>query len=178
MKLGKILFVVKRRCLSFVNYFDATKYTMMYSDALIKQGMRIDRYPKYIDPSVWFDGIDGNRGYTYISIGKDCVLSRDVVILIHDYSISRGLEAIGKLDPCVDHEVRFERFVNIGKNCFIGARSVILPGTTIGDNCIVGAGSVVRGNIPSNSVITGNPAIIVAETIEWTKKREQFAIQE
>ena len=36
----------------------------------------------------------------------------------------------------------------IGKNCFIGAHSVILPGVTIGDGSIVAAGSVVNRDVP------------------------------
>lgn len=38
----------------------------------------------------------------------------------------------------------------IGKNCFIGGRSLILPGVTIGDSCIVGAGSVVTRSVPAD----------------------------
>ncbi|MDD4082444.1 MAG: acyltransferase [Sphaerochaetaceae bacterium] len=48
--------------------------------------------------------------------------------------------------------------VNIGKNVFIGARSIILKGVQIGDNSIIGAGSVVTKSIPSNEVWAGNPA--------------------
>ena len=62
------------------------------------------------------------------------------------------------------------RKIEIGENCFIGARSVILPGTTIGNNCIIGAGSVVRGHIEDNSIVVGNPAIVVSKTTDWTKR--------
>lgn len=61
--------------------------------------------------------------------------------------------------------------IHIGNNCFIGARSFILPGTTIGNNCIVGAGSVVSGNVPDDSVIAGNPAVIICRTSEWAEKK-------
>jgi len=49
----------------------------------------------------------------------------------------------------------------IGKNCFIGGRSLILPGVTIGDSCIVGAGSVVTRSVPPFSIIAGNPAKVI-----------------
>jgi len=49
----------------------------------------------------------------------------------------------------------------IGKNCFIGAYSIIMPGVRIGDECVVGSGSVVTSDIPSNSVVAGNPAKII-----------------
>jgi probable biosynthetic protein (TIGR04098 family) len=51
--------------------------------------------------------------------------------------------------------------VRIGKNCLIGAHSVVLPGVTIGDSCIVGVGSIVVSDVPSNTVVFGNPARVV-----------------
>jgi len=54
--------------------------------------------------------------------------------------------------------------ITIGNNCFIGENCLILPNTQIGDNCIVGAGSVVRGKVPDNSVIYGNPAKVVMKS--------------
>lgn len=51
--------------------------------------------------------------------------------------------------------------VIIGDDCFIGAQCIILKGTSIGKNCIVGAGSVVHGSFPDNVIIAGNPAKIV-----------------
>lgn len=54
----------------------------------------------------------------------------------------------------------------IGKNCFIGGRSMILPGVQIGDNCVIGAGSVVTKSVPPRSLVAGNPAKVVRENIE------------
>ena len=45
--------------------------------------------------------------------------------------------------------------IRIGNNCFIGARSTILPGVTIGDNSIVAVGAVVNKSIPSGEVWGG-----------------------
>ncbi len=54
----------------------------------------------------------------------------------------------------------------IGQNCFIGGRSIILPGVTIGDSCIVGAGSVVTKSVPANSIVVGNPAKVIYSGVE------------
>ena len=45
----------------------------------------------------------------------------------------------------------------IKKNNFIGARVLILKGVTIGENCIIAAGTVINKNVPSNSIVFGNP---------------------
>lgn len=43
--------------------------------------------------------------------------------------------------------------ISVGKNCWIGANSVILKGVSIGDNVIVGAGCVIHKDIPANSLV-------------------------
>ena len=48
----------------------------------------------------------------------------------------------------------------IDNGCFIG-NSIILKGITIGKNCVVGAGSVVSGNFLDNVIIAGNPGKVV-----------------
>lgn len=50
------------------------------------------------------------------------------------------------------------------KNAKIGANCTILPAVEIGENSLIGAGSVVTKNIPSNSVVVGNPAQVIKET--------------
>lgn len=51
--------------------------------------------------------------------------------------------------------------IEIGQNCWIGAKVTILDGAKIGDNCIIAAGSVVRGNIMAGSLIAGIPAKVI-----------------
>ncbi|UTP71919.1 serine acetyltransferase [Alteromonas sp. LMIT006] len=51
----------------------------------------------------------------------------------------------------------------IGDNVDIGANTVIIGAINVGDNVIIGAGSVVTKDIPSNSIVVGNPARVVYE---------------
>lgn len=50
----------------------------------------------------------------------------------------------------------------IGKSCWIGMNSMILPGVVLGDRTIVGAGSIVTKSFPEGDcVIAGNPAKVI-----------------
>ena len=51
--------------------------------------------------------------------------------------------------------------INIGKNCWIGAKVTILDGVSIGENCIIAAGAVVTKSMPSNAVLGGLPARVI-----------------
>ena len=54
--------------------------------------------------------------------------------------------------------------ITIGKNSFIGARVMILPGVSIGDQAIVGAMSVVSKDVPDHQIVAGNPAKKIGES--------------
>lgn len=58
---------------------------------------------------------------------------------------------------------QYNMSVHIGRNCWIGAGAVILPGITIGDNTVVGAGSIVTKDLPPNVVAVGNPCRVLRE---------------
>ena len=60
--------------------------------------------------------------------------------------------------------------VHIGKNCWLGAGVIVLPGVTIGDNTVVGAGSVVTKDLPSNVVAVGNPCRVLREINDRDKE--------
>ncbi len=80
-----------------------------------------------------------------VVIGDNVQFSPNVQIYDHDHDFRHpdGLRAMHyKTAPVV-----------IGDNCWIGANTVILRGTTLGDNCVVGAGSVIKGGFPAGTVI-------------------------
>jgi acetyltransferase-like isoleucine patch superfamily enzyme len=84
---------------------------------------------------------------TGIHVGAGTYIAFYAVILSHD--MSRLLHV----------------HTRIGKNCFIGAHAIILPGVTIGDECIIGSGSVVTKDVPSHSICVGNPAKVIKSGI-------------
>lgn len=96
------------------------------------------------------DGVFMNSGMIvtcreYVSIGEDTLFGPNVLIYDHDHAINQ--------DGIVEKKKFVTKPVVIGKNCWIGAGTIILKGTTIGDNCIVGAGCVLNETYPDNSVI-------------------------
>ena len=60
-----------------------------------------------------------------------------------------------------DLQMQYNIPVHIGRNVWIGANSVVLPGVTIGENTVIGAGSVVTKDIPANVVAVGNPCRVL-----------------
>jgi acetyltransferase-like isoleucine patch superfamily enzyme len=60
---------------------------------------------------------------------------------------------------------RLHTDVYIGRNCFIGYGAIVLPGVRIGDSVIVTGNSVVGRDVPSNSIVMGNPARVVENNI-------------
>ena len=63
--------------------------------------------------------------------------------------------------PLRQKAYQFNIPVHIGKNCWLGAGVVVLPGVTIGDNTVIGAGSVVTKDIPANVIAVGNPCKVL-----------------
>ena len=55
--------------------------------------------------------------------------------------------------------------VIIGENVWVGAGSVLLPGTNIGDHSIIAAGSVVNGVVPPREIWGGVPARRIKDVV-------------
>lgn len=103
-----------------------------------------------------------------IDIGDNTTVSFDVAFVTHD-AATRVIRNL----PDGNKETVIYGPIKIGKNCFIGCRSIILPGVTIGDNCIIGAGSVVNKDVPSNTVAAGVPCKAICTLEAYRNKHEK-----
>ncbi len=82
-----------------------------------------------------------------ITIGDDAMFGPDVKLVTSNHP----------LDP-LDRKAVVSSPIVIGRNAWIGAGAIILPGVEIGENSVVGAGSVVTKDVPPDTVVVGNPA--------------------
>jgi acetyltransferase-like isoleucine patch superfamily enzyme len=140
-------------------------YRDLYTNYLRRLGVKIEGTPNFISGDARFDSSD----YSLIEIGNNSTISTNVLLLTHDASPYCAYHAINR-------EMNYNGFpklgkIHIGNNSFIGANCTILQDTYIGDHTIVGAGSVVKGKFPDGVIIMGNPAKIVANTVDWINKK-------
>lgn len=159
-RITKVLSVMHRSLIFRLDGIDNKLFTDRYMHYLEKQGVQFHGRPNYIAHSAYFDG----QGLDLITIGNEVVISREAMLLTHDYSIENALHSIGHGSE--DRHLKLDGPITIGDNTFIGARASLLPGTNIGNNCIIGACAVVKGDIPDNSIVVGNPATIIKQTTE------------
>ncbi|MBE6635042.1 MAG: sugar O-acetyltransferase [Ruminococcaceae bacterium] len=96
----------------------------------------------------------------HIYVGDGTLFAPNVVVATASHPIDPELRS---------GEYQYNLEVHIGKNCWIGAGAVILPGVTIGDNTVIGAGSVVTRDIPANVVAVGNPCRVMRPITERDK---------
>ncbi|MGB6178458.1 sugar O-acetyltransferase [Carnobacterium sp.] len=123
----------------------------------------------YIEPP-----LHANFGGHHVHFGKNVyanynlTLVDDTYIYVGDYTMFGPNVVVATGGHPILPELRKKAYqynipVHIGKNCWIGAGAIILPGITIGENVVVGAGSVVTKDLPDNVVAVGNPCRILRE---------------
>ena len=126
----------------------------------------------YIEPPFY-----ANWGGKHCHFGKNvyanfcltCV--DDTHIYVGDYTMFGPNVTIAAAGHPIQPDLRQQGYqynmpVKIGRNCWIGAGVIIVPGITIGDNVVVGAGSIVTKDLPDNVVAVGNPCRVLREVNE------------
>lgn len=91
---------------------------------------------------------------THIYVGDCTMFGPNVVVATAGHPILPELR---------EKALQFNMPVHIGRNCWLGAGVIVLPGVTIGDNSVIGAGSVVTKDIPANVIAVGNPCRVLRE---------------
>lgn len=98
---------------------------------------------------------------THIYVGDGTMFGPNVVIATAGHPILPELrERVGQ----------FNMPVHIGKNCWLSAGVIVLPGVSVGDNTVIGAGSVVTKDIPANVVALGSPCRVLREIGEHDRE--------
>jgi len=98
-----------------------------------------------------------------VSMGENVWLTDDVRLLTHDGAISMLSRATGE-------SLRKFGPIHFGNNVFVGMNASIMPGVSIGDNCIIATGSVVTKDVPSNTIVGGNPARTIGLVDDYLNK--------
>lgn len=91
---------------------------------------------------------------THIYVGDGTLLAPNVILATAGHPIDAELRRKG---------YQYTAPVRIGKNCWLGAGVIVVPGVTVGNNVIIGAGSVVTKDLPDNVVAVGNPCKILRQ---------------
>ena len=130
----------------------------------------------YIEPP-----LHANWGGRHVHFGKNVyanfnlTLVDDTHIYVGDYTMFGPNVTIATAGHPVLPELREKGYqynapVCIGKNCWLGAGVIVVPGVTIGDNVVIGAGSIVTKDIPSNVVAVGNPCRVLREINDYDRE--------
>ena len=113
-----------------------------------------------------------NFGGRHVHFGKNVyanfnlTMVDDTHIYVGDYTMFGPNVTVATTGHPIQPELRekglqYNMPVHIGRNCWLGAGVVVLPGVTIGDNTVIGAGSVVTKDVPANVVAVGNPCRVL-----------------
>lgn len=98
-----------------------------------------------------------------VFLNFNCVILDVVAVTIGDLTqIGPGVQILTAdhpRDPTLRAQgLEFGRPIRIGRNVWIGAGALLMPGVTIGDNALIGAGSVVTRDVAEGVTVMGNPA--------------------
>lgn len=166
-------------CLDKLYDFNATHPTELAKrEAMLKDMFAEIGEGCYIEPP-----FHSNWGGHHVHFGKgvyanfNLTLVDDTHIYVGDCTMLGPNVTLATAGHPVLPELREQAYqynmpVHIGRNCWLGAGVIVLPGVTIGDNTVIGAGSIVTKDIPANVVAVGNPCRVLRPIGE--KDREYY----
>lgn len=174
---GDEIMEVQLQCLDKLYDFNQTRPTEMAKrESLLKEMFGDIGAGCYIEPpfrSNWGGRHCHFGKFVYANFNLTCV--DDTHIYVGDYTMLGPNVVLATAGHPILPELREKAYqynmpIHIGKNCWLGAGVIVLPGVTIGDNTVVGAGSVVTKDIPSGVVAVGNPCKVLREMNEHDRE--------
>lgn len=167
----------QNRCLELLYDYNATRPSEPdRRAALLKEMFAEIGEGCYIEPP-----LRSNFGGHHVHFGKqvyanfNLTLVDDTHIYVGDYTMIGPNVTIATaghpLLPMLRQKgLQYNASVRIGKNCWIGAGAILLPGVTVGDDTVIGAGSVVTKDIPSGVVAVGSPCRVLRQIGEHDRE--------
>lgn len=165
------------KCLDMLYDFNMTRPTELDKrDEMLKEMFAEIGENCYIEPP-----LHANWGGKHVHFGKNVyanfnlTLVDDTHIYIGDGTMLGPNVVIATAGHPILPELRVKQYqynipVRIGKNCWLGAGVLVMPGVTIGDNTVIGAGSVVTKDIPADVIAVGNPCRVLREIGEHDRE--------
>lgn len=165
------------KCLEMLYDFNMTRPSELEKrESMLKKMFAEIGSNCYIEPP-----FHANWGGRHVHFGNlvyanfNLTMVDDTHIYVGDYTMFGPNVTVATAGHPIVPELREKAYqynfpVRIGRNCWIGAGALIMPGITIGDNVVVGAGSVVTKDLPSNVVAVGNPCRILREIGDYDRE--------
>ena len=159
------------------NRTPSTKLGLKYREYLMHKMFAEIGEGCYIEPPIF-----SNFGCTNVHFGKgiycnfNLTLVDDNDIYVGDYTMFAPNVTLATAGHPIlpslrgEYGLQYNLPIRIGKNCWLGAGTIVLPGITIGENTVIGAGSVVTKDIPSNVVAVGNPCRVLRKISEHDRE--------
>lgn len=95
-----------------------------------------------------------------LNIGSGLKIYHGIALIVHENTII-GNNCVLRQSTTIGNARPGSKCPKIGNNVEIGCNVCIIGNVVIGDNVIIGAGSVIIKDIPSNSVVVGNPGRVI-----------------
>lgn len=174
---GDEIMAEQLKCLDRLYDFNATRPTELEKrNKLLKEMFAEISEGCYIEPP-----FHSNWGGHHVHFGKNVYVNfngtfvDDTHIYVGDYTMFGPNVVLATAGHPILPELREKAYqynmpIHIGKNCWLGAGVIVLPGVTVGDNTVIGAGSVVTKDIPANCVAVGNPCRVLREINEHDRE--------
>lgn len=130
----------------------------IYLKICLSKGLKVGKNVRFVEVPLF-----GTEPFL-IEIGDETTFSNNVRFVNHD----GGQNALHFFEKFKD--VRTFGRIKIGKQCLIGADTIIMPGVEMQDNCILGAGSILTSSMPKGTVYAGIPAKFICTVEEYGEK--------